>query len=631
MIISNKIYLNFIIFIIVLSSLLSGYIYLNYNLDSHTKILFIWFVIILELNLIHLYIIINFYEKNKNKKGIQGPKGENGPKGFIGKNQLCMSCGSAGSKNDEYGGVINDNKNQVNDPSNKLVPGKCIFPFLHEHKYHSECITTKTPLETNDANNNGWCATKVDDDYKPITFGYCNPINQAKENSSKDYLKNRQTYIQNNYGILDVIAVEGNTENDAKQKCFNHGDGQYKIYQDVESEEPLDFNKNADGKFIYLCYKDGIGGKGISNINIGKKCSEFLDNDEENCDKNTYCKFDTNKCKTKNIFKRDPINLNNASTNNQDLPELFLFKQYSNSKFIKDFNISSSICNDGYDIKNEDLNFGRTPPMKLCVNKTGDNIISIDSAFVYKDKRLYIFRGSKFYKISKIPIQGSLTVEDGYPKYISQKWIKSNSSNNNNLEDCSIHNDNEDDCNSFKDKCFFDPIASTNSSTNPSKKGFCEPKLNYNAVFTYNYNKKTYFFKGNNVYLYDDEKMTVSDGYPKPINSVFKGIPNNIDAVFTWGKDKKTYFFKGKYYYKYNDKQKRAEKGYPKLITKRWPKSPDMINAIFTLDIPLDNEKDNHPTYIISGGKIYYIDALTDNVKLLGQLNNKITKLDSLF
>lgn len=32
----------------------------------------------------------------------------------------------------------------------------------------------------------------------------------------------------------------------------------------------------------------------------------------------------------------------------------------------------------------------------------------------------------------------------------------------------------------------------------------------------------------------------------------------------------KTYFFKGQFYYQFNDKKMRVQKGYPKLIKKHW-------------------------------------------------------------
>ena len=111
--------------------------------------------------------------------------------------------------------------------------------------------------------------------------------------------------------------------------------------------------------------------------------------------------------------------------------------------------------------------------------------------------------------------------------------------------------------------------------------------------------------------------MRVADGYPKPINEVFKGIPNNIDAVFTWGKDGATYFFKDNLYYKYNDKNKKVESGYPRESKSRWIGMPSKIDAIFTLKMSLDG-KDNYPTYIIhggtNGGESSYIDPVTERI-----------------
>ena len=136
----------------------------------------------------------------------------------------------------------------------------------------------------------------------------------------------------------------------------------------------------------------------------------------------------------------------------------------------------------------------------------------------------------------------------------------------------------------------------------------------FSAGFTYNHDKKTYFFRGSEVYLYNDKKMKIEDGYPKNISEVFNGVPDNIDAVFSWGKDKSTYFFKGPLYYKFNDKNKKVEPGYPKRSDLRWQDMPPVIDAIFTVDISLEGKSDRHPTYVISGTKSYYIDPITDKV-----------------
>ena len=68
-------------------------------------------------------------------------------------------------------------------------------------------------------------------------------------------------YINKNNGILDIEFVAGNTELQAKEKC-NKPD--YQIYEQ-------DLNEKSDGKFIYMCYKKGIGGLGISNILVQKQ------------------------------------------------------------------------------------------------------------------------------------------------------------------------------------------------------------------------------------------------------------------------------------------------------------------------------------------------------------------------
>ena len=54
--------------------------------------------------------------------------------------------------------------------NNKVVAGKCIFPFINDYKYQYNCQKTKTPLGTEDANIHGWCATSLKDNKYLTTF-----------------------------------------------------------------------------------------------------------------------------------------------------------------------------------------------------------------------------------------------------------------------------------------------------------------------------------------------------------------------------------------------------------------------------------------------------------------------------
>ena len=84
---------------------------------------------------------------------------------------------------------------------------------------------------------------------------------------------------------------------------------------------------------------------------------------------------------------------------------------------------------------------------------------------------------------------------------------------------------------------------------------------NIDAAFTHN-DRKTYFFKGDNVYLFDNRLDKVAAGYPKKITDVFHGLPGNLDAAFRWYFDGISYFFKGPYFYKWNDSRKRVDGPY---------------------------------------------------------------------
>ena len=57
---------------------------------------------------------------------------------------------------------------------------------------------------------------------------------------------------------------------------------------------------------------------------------------------------------------------------------------------------------------------------------------------------------------------------------------------------------------------------------------------NVDAVMTYNEFYKTYFFKGDMVWRFDEGTKTVDVNWPYPIAEIFPGIPANLDAAFRY-------------------------------------------------------------------------------------------------
>lgn len=96
--------------------------------------------------------------------------------------------------------------------------------------------------------------------------------------------------------------------------------------------------------------------------------------------------------------------------------------------------------------------------------------------------------------------------------------------------------------------------------------GLTADLANMDAVFTWNRNSKTYFFKGDQYWRFYGERIDY--GYPKSI-SVWKGLPSKIDAAFKWRNDK-SYFFVGGKYYRFDDWNIQVEAGYPKSIAIKW-------------------------------------------------------------
>ncbi|MCJ8728553.1 hypothetical protein PDJAM_G00005770 [Pangasius djambal] len=107
---------------------------------------------------------------------------------------------------------------------------------------------------------------------------------------------------------------------------------------------------------------------------------------------------------------------------------------------------------------------------------------------------------------------------------------------------------------------------------------------------------KTYFFKGDRYWRYNEDMRTMDPGYPKSI-AVWKGVPDSPQGAFVDKANGFTYFYKDKEYWKFNNQRLRVEPGYPRSILKDFmgcdltPIDPEHIpTEDVDIVIKLDNE-----------------------------------------
>lgn len=94
------------------------------------------------------------------------------------------------------------------------------------------------------------------------------------------------------------------------------------------------------------------------------------------------------------------------------------------------------------------------------------------------------------------------------------------------------------------------------------------------AALSWPHNDKTYFFKDNLFWCYNEREHRVEDGFPSE-TVLWKGIPATLDDAMGWS-DGAIYFFKGKEYWKVVDNKVEAEQGYPQSIARDWLVCSDM-------------------------------------------------------
>lgn len=102
-----------------------------------------------------------------------------------------------------------------------------------------------------------------------------------------------------------------------------------------------------------------------------------------------------------------------------------------------------------------------------------------------------------------------------------------------------------------------------NSPRSITDYGFDASVEKVDAAMVWSKNGRTYLFSGMKFVRYDDERRQIDAGYPSWLAEKWHGIPNNIDAVISMINGK-TYFFKGDLYWMYNNYWIRPKRGYPR-------------------------------------------------------------------
>ncbi|RWS14462.1 matrix metalloproteinase 1-like isoform X2, partial [Dinothrombium tinctorium] len=99
---------------------------------------------------------------------------------------------------------------------------------------------------------------------------------------------------------------------------------------------------------------------------------------------------------------------------------------------------------------------------------------------------------------------------------------------------------------------------------------------NIDAALQWSKNGKLYFFKDDKYWRYEHSKNPpIPHEYPKSISAIWKGLSQlPLDAAFQWTQNRKSYFFKDDVYWRFNDNITAVEHNikapFPRLISQWW-------------------------------------------------------------
>lgn len=100
------------------------------------------------------------------------------------------------------------------------------------------------------------------------------------------------------------------------------------------------------------------------------------------------------------------------------------------------------------------------------------------------------------------------------------------------------------------------------------------------------------------------KEVTAEPGYPHSLVELGISLPREgIDTALRWEPVGKTYFFKGDRYWRYNEDKRATDPGYPKPITV-WRGIPQAPQGAF-----VSKEGCTYPHFVISGCQTSYREA----------------------